>query len=189
MDNSRIARQTQSMVPTRDERLRGTRLVQACRCGEALVSTRFAFGEHATQHFKVCKALKTVSAGGPVVRAQWHGWEPVDEKWAEPTDPFRVFMATYAFDAPLFVYANGGVVQGRMIESAIADVRHYLAEGGSIPDHAVPAIHGALLRMIEHPRSQSSVRGLLALRDEESPMGRRDAVIEILHRVALGLYG
>ena len=177
------------MATTSDDRLRGTRLVQACRCGEALVSTRFAFAEHAEKHFKECKALKGVSRAGPTVRAKWHEWEPVQEAWMHAADSFTPILATYAFKAPLFIHANGNVVQGVMIETAIADVRQALVEGGTIPPHALPVLHAALLRMIEHPRSQDGLRTMLALRDESSPMARREATIELLHRAALGHYG
>jgi hypothetical protein len=177
------------MAPTKDERLKGTRLVQACRCGEALVATRFAFAEHAERHFKECKALKSVTKAGPTVRANWYEWEPVQESWIHEADSFTPILATYVFQAPLFIHGSGGVVQGQMIETAIADVRQALVEGGSLPPHSIPVLHAALLRMIEHPRAQQGIRTLLALRDESSVMARREAVIELLHRVALGHYG
>jgi hypothetical protein len=166
-------------------KLRSTRLVQACRCGEAIVATRYTFGEKAAEHFKVCKAAKIADL--PAVQARWHNWVPVDPSWARAPDPFADIMSTYMFEAPLFVYANGSVMQARMIEAVIADIREALH--GPVPEHTISVVHAALLRLIEHPRSQDSVSVVLALADAEPGLARHEATLDVLRRAALGSYG
>jgi hypothetical protein len=166
-------------------KLRASRLVQACRCGEVIVATRYAFGEKAAEHFKGCKAAKIADL--PAVQARWYNWVPVDPSWVMAPDPFADVMSTYAFEAPLFVYADGKVLQARMIESVIADIRSALC--GPVPSHSVPVLHAALLRLIEHPRSQDSVRVVLGLADTEPGAERLEATLDVLRRAALGSYG
>lgn len=173
------------------ERVARSMLTQVCRCGTIIRAARHKFDTAAHEHFtKECSVIK--KHGGQAVRPVWKDWQPIPV-YPPSVPPLKVRVMQQRQQLRFFVPCVApswarSPSSTPVLEPALIVLYDELTDPVFNAWETVTC--NAIVRMLEQPNIQPAVQTMLGLMEQPAQTTARDEeLVNLLHRVTLGLYG